>query len=787
MAGVGKSRLVHEALQDVVDRALVVRGRCLPYGEGITYWPVTEAVKDAAGLDETDSPEQSRRKLVALVEGEEDAELVAQRVAEAIGLSEAVAGPEESAWAIRMLFESLARRRPLVVVFDDIHWGEPTFLDLIESIADWTKDAPILLVCLARPELLDGRPGWSGGKMNATSIFLEPLSENESVELVENLAAGLLEESTRARIVDASEGNPLFAEEVLALVLDTGPQTAELRVPPTIHALLTARLDQLGEGERATIEAASTEGKVFHEGSVAELVLDDLRATVHEQLMSLVRKELIRPDRPLFLGEHAYRFRHLLIRDAAYDSVPKAARALLHEHHAAWLERVVGERVSEFEEILGYHLEQAYLYRTELGPVDGPTRGLGRLAAEHLGAAGRRALVRSDAPAAANLISRAVRLLPADDLTRVDLLPTVRVAQGLGDQLGWAAEVLNEAIAAGDERLREHALVQRALLRLFTGSDVAAEELIETAEHAIPVFEELGDDVGLARAWRLVDQANYLARRAGPSVEAAERALAHARRAGDRNEQREIAQFLLVALIFGPAPADVTAKWADRLLAEAGGDPVLEVSALGTRAYAAAIQGQMAAARDTLDRARNVIGELGGGFWVPPIYSAVYAIWDGEAAAAERELRPGFEALSRIGEKSHFSSLAVMLAQAVYAQGRYDEAEAIAAEASAAARPIDVQCQTISRTVRAKVLARRGEADRAEELAREAIGFVEPSDFLPAHAEALMDLAEVLRLLGRPEGAGVALDDAMRLHELKGNVVSAARARRLRDALAGRP
>ena len=213
---------------------------------------------------------------------------------------------------------------------------------------------------------------------------------------------------------------------------------------------------------------------------------------------------------------------------------------------------------------------------------------------------------------------------------------------------------------------------------------------------------------------------------------------------------------------------------------------MLEVSALGTRAYAAAIQGHMAVARDILDRARSVIGELGGGFWLPPVYAAVYALWEGQAAAAERELRPGFEALSRIGEKSHFSSLAVMLAQTVYEQGRYDEAEAIAAEASDAARPIDVQCQTISRTVRAKVLARRGEAERAEELAREAIGFVESSDFLPAHSEALMDLAEVLRLLGRPREAGAALDEAVRLHELKGNVVSAARARRLSEVLAGK-
>src|SRR6266545_1267907 len=447
-AGVGKSRLVREFLDDLAEEAVAVGGRCLPYGEGITYWPLVEAIRDLASLDDTDSSADSRNKLAALLEGEEEAELIAQRIAETCGLTEYVGGAEESFSAVRTFFEALARRRPLVLVFDDIHWGEATFLDLIEHLADWTRDAPILLVCLAR-------------------------------------------------------------EEMLALVLEDG-RGAELDVPPTIQALLAARLDRLSDEERTVIEAASVEGKVFHDGSVVVRVPEALRPSIREHLMALVRKELIRPERPLFAGERAFRFRHLLIRDAAYESIPKEARAAFHEGYAAWLESAAAERQPEYGEIMGYHLEQTFRYRAELGPVADADRAIARRAAERLGAAGRRAFVRADAPAALNLLSRAVSLLPPDDPARIDLVPTVRVAQGLDGDLGWAADVLDDAIAAGDDQLRAHALVQKGLLRLFTGPDVAAGELIEIAERAIEDLQGHGHELGLARAWRLVAQANYL-------------------------------------------------------------------------------------------------------------------------------------------------------------------------------------------------------------------------------------------------------------------------------------
>ncbi len=458
VAGVGKSRLVHEFLQQLGEGTLVAAGRCLPYGEGITYWPLLEAVKSVVGLDDASSPDEARATLARVLEGEQGGEVVAQRVAEMIGLADAVGGAERFS-SVLALFEILARASSLVIVFDDVHWGEPTFLDLVEHVAEWARDAPILLVCLARPELFEARPGWAGGKLNATTALLEPLSDDECGLLIENLVGGTgLADEVETRIAEAAEGNPLFVEEMLLMLIDDGLLTrdngqwaatgdvAAIRVPPTIQALLAARVDRLDENERSVIERAAVVGKVFYEAAVVDLVPEALRPAVTDALATLARKQLIRPDRPS-LGGRTFGFRHLLIRDAAYESIPKEVRAQLHDEFGRWLDSAVGDRGIEYEEVVGYHLEQAYRYRAELGTVDEATRALARDAAERLGSAGRRAFGRSDAPAAVNLISRAVALLPADDPLRVDLVPNVRAVQGMTD-LAWADRVLTEAVEA---------------------------------------------------------------------------------------------------------------------------------------------------------------------------------------------------------------------------------------------------------------------------------------------------------------------------------------------------
>jgi class 3 adenylate cyclase len=779
-AGVGKSRLAREFLAGLPD-AGVLRGRCLSYGEGITYWPVVELLKELLGADA-----ESSLGALAL----DDASTAALRGL--VGEQGGTTSPDEIAWAVRQLIERQAAARPLVCLVDDLHWGDETFLDLVEHVADMSRDAPILLFCLARPELLERRPGWAGGKLNATSVLLEPLSDDDCGRLIENLVgrAGLASDVER-RIRAAAEGNPLFVEEMLAMLIDDGllvrengdwRATGELTavpVPPTIQALLAARLDRLDERERAVIERASVEGKVFHGGWVAEPAQEPAGASVRLELGALVRKELIRPHQPLFAAEDAYRFRHLLIRDAAYDAIPKQVRAELHERHAGWLEAKAGERPVEYEEIIGYHLEQAFRYRAALGPVDAAARALGRRAAERLAAAGRRAFNRRDAPAAVNLISRAVSLLPPNDPARVELIPTVRVVQGTSGDLGWAHAVLGEAIAAGDERLAAHARAQEGLLRLFTATDVAPAELVAVAERAIDVFAAQGDELGLARAWRLVAQAHYLARRAKASAEASERALAHSRRAGDRFEEREIVEWLVVTLNAGPAPVAEAVDRLGQLLAGARGDALLEAMAAGFLAHLEALRGRPVEAGELAARARRAAAEHGEPIVVLAIMAADAALRQDDAAGAERELRPAYDALRRVDEKTHFSTVAGLLATAAGRQGRHDEAERLTAESERASRPNDILAHVIWRATRATAVAGRGDLAAAERLAGDAVAFAATSDFLNAHGDALVAQAEVLRLAGRPAEAAEAAERAIALYDRKGSVVSAATARGL--------
>ncbi len=774
-AGVGKSRLVSEFVAAVEAGALVAQGRCLPYGEGITYWPLLEAVKEAAGLSESDTPEHSREKLAAVVAAESDGPLTARRLAGLIGLDEADASAEEGFRAVQAFFEALGRRRPLVLVFDDIHWAQPTFLDLVEHVAAWTREAAVLLLCVARPELIDVRPGWGGGTLNATTVLLEPLSLEESAVLIESLAGTELDAGARQQIVTAAEGNPLFVEEMLALALEQNGNGA-LAMPPNIQALLAARLDRLSDDERAVLEPASVEGKVFHEGSVAELVPAPLNGTPAESLGSLVRKELIRPDRPLFAGEQAFRFRHLLIRDAAYESIPKSARSTLHEGYAQWLQVRTGARLGEYEEIIGYHLEAAHRYRTDVGGADDTTRDLARRAADRLAAAGRRALSRSDAPAGVNLISRAAALLPSDDPARVELVPNVRTAQGIGADLAWAESILAEALETGDERLRAHASVQRGFLKLFSLAATSPDELEAIGREAMAVLEPAGDDLGMARAWRLLAQARYLARHAEGVVDASEQALVHARRAGDEFETKEIVEWLAVALVEGPMPAAAASRRCQELLELTTGDRYLEVTLLAGRAYLEAAQGRREEGDALLARARSAAGDDRFLHRVAYYYFYAGLLLAAEPAAAERELREGAEALAEVGEQTNYCTLAAQLAAALYDQGRHEEALEFTRASERAANRNDIIAGALWRTVRARVLMAHGELEAAEGLAAEAVVLASSGDFVLTHARALVGQASVLAAAGKEADARAAADRAVELYESKGDIIGVARA-----------
>ncbi len=384
--GIGKSRLAQELEGVLAGEATVVTGRCLSYGKGITFWPMLEIVKRASG----DTTVSAVRRIV---EDEEHARQIAEQVSSALGSGEGADSGEDTFWALRRFLEALARKQPLIAIFEDIHWAEPRLLDFVEHVADWSRDAPMLVLCLSRPDLLDQRPSWGGGKRNAASLLLEPLSEEDSQELVDALERPVSGDD-RSRIIATAEGNPLFIEQMVALVGEHGTPGA---VPPTIHAVLAARLDRLEPTERTVLGRASVIGLEFWEGAVGELSSDLDAGAVHEALQRLVRKDLLRPTRSELLGEEAFRFRHILIRDAAYDSLLKETRAELHERFANWLQDALGERAGEVEEILGYHFERAYRFRSELEPAES-WQELATTAGEHLAPvrhAGRRDVSRS--------------------------------------------------------------------------------------------------------------------------------------------------------------------------------------------------------------------------------------------------------------------------------------------------------------------------------------------------------------------------------------------------------
>ena len=532
-----------------------------------------------------------------------------------------------------------------------------------------------------------------------------------------------LSPAVELRITRAVDGNPLFAEELVAMLVDeellrrdedcwvARSDLSELPVPSTINALLAARLDGLPSLERVILTAAAVEGAVFHRSAVGELACPVLDA-LEDGLLALVRRDLIRPETPSFAGENAYRFRHVLIRDAAYRSVPKNARADLHERFAAWLELTAADRLREFEEIIGYHLEQAFQYRIALGPRDVLAASLAARACERLEAAGRRALVRSDLPAAISLLERVSRLLPTGDPQRIALLAELSSALIESGRLDHAGRVLDEAegltAAADDPRLAAHVLVQRQFLRLLHGEEGGLEEAARAAATVIPVFESLGDDLGLCRARRLEAWLFFNAARGEAAAAAWERAAAHAQRAGDRHAYYEILTWRASALWFGPTPAAEAIRQCEAMREEVRESPESEAAILRQLACLNAIVGRFAIARELIATSNATYADLGLTLYVASSeHEAVVELVAGNPAAAERSARTAYRALEEMGERAFRSTMAASLAMVILEQGRDEEAEDFAKLSAQLAASGDLVTQIRWRRVRARVLARR--------------------------------------------------------------------------------
>jgi predicted ATPase/class 3 adenylate cyclase len=798
-AGVGKSRLMADFATGLDGKATVLRGRCLPYGEGITYWPLAEIVREFAHADGMDAGEQSTSAIAARLAGVDKAELIVEHLGNALGLGGAGgATSEEIFWAVRKLFEALARAEPLVVMLDDMHWADPTFLDLIEHVAKFSHDFPILLVCVARPELLDKRPAWTGEKIDAILLPLEPLSDVDCRKLIANmLDHAPLSPEAEARIADAAEGNPLFAEEFVAMLVEDSLLTregdrwvaasnlSEMPVPSTIHALLAARLDGLPADERAILSIAAVEGAVFHIGAVRDLH-SKLNAPLEDGLTALVRRDLIRLDTADFAGEKAFRFRHGLIRDAAYRSLPKNARADLHERCAGWLERAAGDRLREFEEIIGYHLEQALQYRAALGPPDSRSALLAARASERLEAAGRRALVRGDLPAAISLLERVSRLLPIAEPRRIALLVDLGAALIEQGRLADAVPVLEEAerlaAAANDQRLISHALIQQQFLRSLHGEEGSLEDAALTAAQAIPVFEHHGDDLGLCQARRLEAWVFFNECRGESAATAWESAAAHAQRAGDRHEHHEILTWIASMHWFGPTPAGEGIRRCEAMLSEVHESRASEAAILRQLACLYAVVGRFELARALIAKSNPIYADLGLTLYLASSeHEAVVELLAGNPAAAEKSARTAYRALEEMGERAFRSTMAATLALVIIEQGRDEEAETLAEVSAKLGAVGDLLTQIRWRRARARVLALRMEIPAAEALAREALAIAKKTDFINERADTLIDLSHVFEASRRSDETVAAASEALHLYELKGNLVAAA-ATRLRLA-----
>jgi class 3 adenylate cyclase/tetratricopeptide (TPR) repeat protein len=741
-AGVGKSRLASEALASI--DATVVSGRCPPYGEGITYWPVVGVLKQLSVRPAEEAAAEAIRSL--------------------LGETEAATSAEEIAWAFRKTLEQAARERPLVVVFDDIQWGEETFLDLVEHVALLSTGARILMLCMARPELAERRPSWP------VTLRLGHLGDDD----VDRLIPERIADALRTKIARAAGGNPLFVEEMLAMTGDVAGD--DVVVPPTLRALLGARLEQLDEDERSVLERGAIEGEIFHRGAVHALAPDETQVT--PRLAALVRKALIRSDKPLLRGEDAFRFRHLLIRDAAYDALPKATRADLHERFAFWIEEH-GTEIVELDEILGYHLEQACGFRADLGMIDDGSAAAA--ARRHLTAGGHRAALRQDYGAAVSLFERAAALVPAAEL---DLALEIE----LGEALSWTGraddavrrgEALAEKAAAAGDRVAELCgSIQAAMFRIYSEPEGAAEKLSTLVQRALPVFHGAGDDLALYVAYAASAEVAFMRGRMGGHTEAYERAVVHAHRAG-------YAPAVSVGTraggrFFGATPVSELLAWLDENDPPRGRDYLLRAY----RAGALAMLGRFEEARPLLAEARAALAERGRGVLlavVTGVISTRLELWADDPAAAHEFGVAGFRLWEQLEERSSQSTAAGDLAQVLYALERLDEADAWASRAAELAASDDATTQMLWRQVRAKILARRGEHAEATHLAREAVAIGAKTDALNDEGDAYADLAEVLTLNGQADEAAAALEQAFEHYDRKGNAVMA---QRMRDRLA---
>jgi class 3 adenylate cyclase len=775
--GVGKSRLV-DTFVSSLDHATVVAGRCLAYGQGITYWPVVEIVEHLMAKD----PGGAVARLLA-----DNADIAAGAKA-LLGETSTATFSGEIAWAVRRMLEASAAVCPVVAVVDDLHWATPTVLELIDYVAGTGRTAPVLLVCLTRLELLERCPDWGGGKPNTTSILLEPLSPEETDALVDALlavqppAAIGTADDLRFRIRESAGGNPLFVEEMVGLAVEASEP--QLKVPPSIQALMAARLDQLPPADRRMLQCAAVEGQAFHADTLKTLVPDTI--DVDSRLEELIRKDLLRPDLPSLPGGRAYRFRHILLRDAAYDGLPQLTRANLHVRFADWLvEEAPG--LPALDELAGYHLEQAVRYHESQRTRPENTKAIAAAAARHLESAGLRALDRGDMSSAVDLLQRASHVaVGGDDISRGLLLAD---ALGLSGQVEAALEhargLADNAAVRGDRVAETKARLSAAHWLMRCDPEAGSKQMGAIIALARDIFADGTDETSSAYLWR--DVADYEHRQShfGAAFTAAVTASAQASAADLRFLAQSMNVFAAAAVNYGPTTVGDAVRWlADQQLVS----PLQQIGLDLVRADLLGQGGQFDEARAIIRAATVAMAERQPSSNLPVLHSLAewrLAMTTGDLHRAEETMRQCCERLERAGERSRLSTYVCFLAQTLYRQGRFGEAGTWAMRGKELAAADDTITHMASLQVRAKLAARTHDFSTGVAFAEEAVALAESTDSPVRRGEAHLDLAEVEYLSGRVDDAAAHVAAAVGEFERKGaRALTDLARRRLAEAFA---
>jgi DNA-binding SARP family transcriptional activator len=752
-AGIGKTRLASELAPTLV-RGRVLTGRCAPYAEGATYAPVLELVEQAAGGLTVDA-------VSSLLPDDADRGRAAEHLADLEG-GAATVPRGEAFWSVRTLLEALAEEEPVIAVLDDLHWAEPALLDLVEYLAE-RVEAPVVLLCLARPELLDDRAGWGGATSQVSIVHVDPLTPEESHELLGALDAEQLTRRARNRLVERAEGNALHLQQLHALVVEEGVEALE-SVPPSIEAVLASRIDRLGADARSTLQRAAVAGREFTRGIVVALA--EPGAPVDASLLELTRRSLVHPERSPG-PDDAYRFHHILLRDVAYSSMPKAKRAELHERAAAWLDRDgPGPDL-----LVGYHLEQAHACRVGLGHDPATLDELAASAADRLFATAMDAARGGDV-AALGLFARTAAIAPDHrrrTLALVELAPWLQTVGDVTRKREVLAEALKLARALGDPALEARARIEIGWDEAGVRTERTMESFGQLARELIPTLEGAGDARGLMRATRFLASVHLYHEQLAQMEQAAMVTAAAARQAGWPDDVANV--LVATALVHGPARAP---EALGRVMALRDG-----MASSGRRAAVSsllsilhAMVGDTRAARELATSAREVINSLGDDLeliasWFPN--RLFVHLLEGETGEALELIAEWTEALEQSGNDAYLSTALVEHALLIV------EIDAAAAtqlheQATRLASPDDRLVQALLRAVAARIRALHGRDDEALRLSQDAIDVLSTTDAVRDRARVSLCRARVLELTGDAVPSAAALEDARRLFDAKGNI-----------------